>query len=137
MSAPEFEPQRPAREELWDSTEVAAYLRVTSAGVHWLGTRYPETFPPPAIDRPGWHLWQRHDIERWARTTGYRNRNDGWNTNAVASHLGVSRQRVQAMYRESRLSFPTPTVQQTTRLTWEPDAIKRWAADHGYPKPRP
>ena len=134
MSALEFEPQPHAREELWDIRELAAYLGVTTAGVHWLRTRYPESFPPPAIDRPGWYLWRRHDIQRWDSTTGYRNRNDGWNTHTVASHLGVSPQRVRAMYRDARLNFPAPTAQHPTRLTWEPDAIKRWAADHGYPK---
>ena len=125
----------PPHDDLWDTDEVSAFLAVTRAGVHWLRKRHAQSFPAPAIDRPDCHLWRRHDIERWADVTGYRKRDIGWNTTAVASHLQVSRQRVHAMRHDPRLEFPAPLGHERNPLRWDRADIESWARLHGYPKP--
>ncbi len=121
-------------EELWDTAEVCAFLGISRQRVHQLRTRHADPLPAPALERPAWYLWRRHDIERWTRTTNYFERNTGWDTKAVASHLGVSRQHVRAMSHDRRLNFPRPTSQSPARFSWDPERIKNWAQDHGYPK---
>jgi hypothetical protein len=114
---------------------VGAFLGVNCKRVQRLA-REEDGFPGPAIDRPGWYLWRRHEIERWARTTDYLIRDDRWTTKMVASHLGVTLQRVHTIYRDPQYNFPAPLTKRQTGFSWDPDAIKLWAHDHGYPKRR-
>ncbi len=48
---------------------VAKLLGVTRQRVHQLVMNDP-TFPAPAVDLPNGRLWEREEIEKWARETG-------------------------------------------------------------------
>jgi predicted DNA-binding transcriptional regulator AlpA len=56
--------------DLLDTTEVAAVLGLSNwRGVHVYRRRY-EDFPTPIIERGRCLLWQRSEVEKWARKTG-------------------------------------------------------------------
>jgi predicted DNA-binding transcriptional regulator AlpA len=56
--------------DLLDSTEVAAVLGLTNwRGVSVYRKRYAD-FPGPIIEKGKCSLWQRSDVEKWARATG-------------------------------------------------------------------
>lgn len=49
-------------------TEIAAMLGVTRARAHQLADR--EGFPTPIGEISAGRIWEREDVERWARETG-------------------------------------------------------------------
>jgi predicted DNA-binding transcriptional regulator AlpA len=51
------------------SGAVAKMLGTSRQGVHYLVKNDP-TFPAPSVDLPTGRLWEREEIERWARETG-------------------------------------------------------------------
>ena len=57
-------------DDLLDASDVAEVLGVASRNVvNVYRSRYPD-FPAPVLERRGFRLWLRADIEAWARTTG-------------------------------------------------------------------
>ncbi len=51
------------------SGDVAKLLGTSRQGVHYMVMNDP-TFPAPVVDLPNGRLWERADIEKWARATG-------------------------------------------------------------------
>ncbi|MGH9193473.1 MAG: hypothetical protein ACRDZ0_13495, partial [Acidimicrobiales bacterium] len=57
-------------DDLLDAGEVAELLGLASSNVvNVYRGRYPD-FPVPVIERRGFRLWLRADVESWARNTG-------------------------------------------------------------------
>lgn len=57
-------------DDLLDAGEVAELLGLASSNVvNVYRGRYPD-FPMPILERRGFRLWLRADVEAWARDTG-------------------------------------------------------------------
>ena len=57
-------------DDLLDAAEVAGLLGLASFRVVSVYRRRYTDFPPPVVEKGRCVLWNRADIERWARETG-------------------------------------------------------------------
>lgn len=54
----------------------------------------------------------------------------------IARRLGVSRERVRQWASDPRYHFPAARGRIGPAKAWVWDEVRRWATEHGYPKPR-